>query len=167
MNGPGQATAQRSTAVKPAHRLCPPRWVSGAMVILLAAVILTGCKGEPKVSDRDLVIIAYDQLRTMMKDRKKPLVLIDVRSVDDFTKEHLPGAINIPYAGDIGPGDPRLAEAHHIVVYSNSPSDYLSPAGAKRLLSQRYQNVFDYREGLRSWKSRGGQVVAQEAAEDL
>ncbi|MCC6581172.1 MAG: rhodanese-like domain-containing protein, partial [Phycisphaeraceae bacterium] len=83
--------------------------------------------------------------------------VVDVRSPQRYEAGHIPGAINIPLA-TIKPDDDRLKDADAIVVYAAGWAEYLSPAGAKKLLAIGYENVFDFRGGLELWQAYGGRV---------
>jgi len=70
------------------------------------------------VADTQPALIAPDQLVQQMEKKDKDLVLLDVRTPEEFAAGHIPGAINIPH--DQLPN--RLAEIagaknKNVVVY--------------------------------------------------
>lgn len=132
-----------------------------AMLLLSGLMMLSGCEGR-QTSDADLTILDYEKMVEVMNDTKTRAVVVDVRKPEAYAKGHIPGAINIPVL-DIYHGDPRLAEAQRIVVYSNGWSprndDLLSWAAAKKLLAIGYDYVEDFRGGLSLWAESGGKVI--------
>ena len=125
---------------------------------LLAAFCLAAlcaCSDMVKVNDDDVQIIIYKELIAMQADKKEGFtVVVDVRQPAKFAAGHIPGAINI-FLPKIVPLDGQLTGAKNIVVYAGGFNDVLSVAAAKRMISQRYQNVFDFRGGIEEWQSEG------------
>lgn len=128
---------------------------------MMVGIVLSGCESR-QTSDADLVILDYEKMVAVMNDPKVRAVVVDVRQPEEFNKGHIPGAVNIPVL-DIYDGDPKLAEAQRIVVYSNGWSprndDLLSWAAAKKLLAVGYDYVDDFRGGLSLWAESGGKVI--------
>jgi len=131
------------------------------MLAVLLAGALTGCN-KSKTSDADLTVLDYDKFLKTVDDPKVHTVVVDVRKPEEFVKGHIPNAINIPVL-DIYKGDPRLANAQQIVVYSLGWSprrdDLLSWAAAKKLLALGYNDICDFRGGLTLWAESGGKVI--------
>lgn len=126
------------------------------LLFLTLLLLLVACKGNPRVSDKDVKLIDYPAVVKLRADTKSKTVVVDVRSEEEFAKEHIPGAINIKLP-EIVTGDQRLAEAKTIVIYDSGLRRYsLSNAGAKKMLSIGYDNVFDFRGGLNVWTKSGG-----------
>jgi len=119
--------------------------------LLVGVFVLAGCNTLAKTSDRDVTVVDYEGLVRLLNDEKRPVIVIDVRPADRFATGRLPMAINIPLP-ELRPNDPRLAEAHHLVVYSRGLGDPLSRAAAKRLMVQGYANVHDFAGGLELWQ---------------
>ena len=142
--------------------------VNGALRLCLSVMLLsgamlwmTGCQTKPRTSDRLVQVIDYEKFDRLYSEKKTRdgLVLVDVRNVKAYKAGHIPGAINIPLP-DIGIGDARLAKAKRIVVYSAGWMDYLSRAGAKKLMALGYENVMEFREGLEGWQGSHRRVDA-------
>ena len=129
--------------------------------LLCISLLLAGCQNR-QTSDLDLEILDYETMTKAMNDPRVRTVVVDVRKPEEFAKGHIPGAINIPVL-DIYKGDPKLAEAQRIIVYSLGWSprqdDLLSWAAAKKLLAIGYDYVDDFRGGLTLWADSGGKVV--------
>ena len=129
--------------------------------LIFALLLLPACAAfEQKTSDADLVERTVDtpRLLELMRNRSRPVALIDVRSEADFVAGHLPGAINIPLPR-ITAGDPRLAEAHTLIVYGDGWTDILTPAAAKKLIDLKYNNVYAYRGGVELWTQEKREIV--------
>src|SRR5262245_48560397 len=141
-----------------------------AMIAALAFVWvvggLAGCANKP--SDKDLVLIAPDEAiklaqgkRTLVLN-KETGVYIDARSESDFHKEHIPGAISLPYE--------RVTEDHKmldqypiLIVYGADYNDARANGMSKRLMTLGHGDVRTLNGGLRAWKTAGNPVEASEA----
>ncbi len=127
------------------------------MVVGLAGILGLAAGCSTKTSDVDLEVTTAPKVTNLLANSHGQTVLVDVRTASDYAAGHIPGAINI-YILDITEGDPRLADAKTIVVYS-SGQDMLSWAAAKKMLALGYKNVMDFRGGLAEWKNNGGAVT--------
>lgn len=97
-----------------------------------------------------------EDLKTML-DQNENFVLINVLSLHNFRREHIPGSINIPIDEDFKQEvEERLPEGNEkIVVYCASSSCNASPSAAKKLQELGYTNVYDYEGGIKEWKKEG------------
>lgn len=93
------------------------------------------------------------ELEVLISDGK-PLVIVDVREPELFSKGHIKGAINIPYD-----------DAKARVLKELSPSDRIvfvchgGPMGDKlghRLIAKGYNEVNNLKGGMKKWR---GDVV--------
>lgn len=87
-----------------------------------------------------------------MLDRKENIVVVDVRSPEDFAKSHIPGAINLP-SGTWHRAQGLLKDRLH-VLYCYSQTCHLAAAAAFELASQGYR-VMEMEGGFAAWT--GGQ----------
>ena len=92
-------------------------------------------------------------------DSSEKFILVDVLSVQHFSEEHLPGAINIP----LGEIEAKAAEIlpdkdAEIIVYCASFECTASPAAAKKLEEMGYTNAVDYEGGIKDWKEAGNKM---------
>ena len=127
------------------------------------AMAMGGCKGQSKTTDRDITVIEIEQFVEMIEQqgewgKKAPTVVVDVRSITEYNAGHIPGALSIPVA-ELRADDPRLTEAHNIVVYGSGLMDYLSAAAFKKLVTQGYENVYDFRSGAWMWQRQGRKLA--------
>lgn len=134
------------------------------LAALLAGVLstLAACDNSIKTSDFDIKVMSSSELNKTLSDPKAaPVVLVDPRTPARYQKAHVAGAVNV-FLPEIKPGHPALADAKTIVVIGGGWTDPMGPAAAKRLMSQGYKNVYDYRGGLQLWESEGGKVIRSE-----
>ena len=127
------------------------------LLIFSLSLAIVGCSSNPQTSDEDLMQLEYPRFLELKADPKVKLVVVYVRSLERYATGHIPGAINISIP-DLKANDPRLTEATDIVVYATGWTEYLSPAAAKKLLSQNYKSVYDFRGGIEMWQAYGGKV---------
>jgi rhodanese-related sulfurtransferase len=95
-----------------------------------------------------------DHLKRMM-DSGEPYALLDVRTRNDYDREHIKGAKSLPLdeieesaASIVRPDDV-------IIVYCDSFVCSASTSASKILTRLGYKNVRDYKGGLREWKQSG------------
>jgi len=113
-------------------------------------------------------IVSKSQLKQWM-DEKENMTLIDVLPKENFQKQHIPGAINIPFKDN---ADFLKEVAQHvalkdqrIVVYCAGTQCPLSKEAAQKLESAGYTNVQAFEEGVEGWfgkpaASSSGQAAA-------
>lgn len=82
-------------------------------------------------------------------DSKAPLVILDVRTADEFAAAHIPGAISLPNEEIGGKPPAALPDPHaKILVYCRSGNR--SAQAAKKLVALGYDRVYDF-GGIRDW----------------
>ncbi len=87
-------------------------------------------------------------------------VLLDVRTKKEYDSGHIPGAVNIPYT-QLDPlvKDLGLAKDQKIVVYCEV--GVRSKIGSYALQDLGYTNIVDVTDGIRGWRSLGGDISTQ------
>jgi rhodanese-related sulfurtransferase len=137
------------------------------MIIMIIMInLIAGC-GAPKTSDRDLNFVGASDARDIVGTRRNLLgqtstgVWVDVRSPDDFAKEHIPGAINLPFQ-NVADDHKQLDPYASLVIYGDAYNDVKSQAMAKRLIELGHANVHTLRGGLKAWKDAGFDVSTLE-----
>jgi rhodanese-related sulfurtransferase len=97
-------------------------------------------------------LIDGKELKKMM-DEKKKFVLIDNRNKEQFTKEHITGAVLITVDELIG--DPKLSDKLDknvpLVLYCNGVKCWRSPAAALLYQSLGFKEIYWFRNGLPEW----------------
>jgi len=92
----------------------------------------------------------YEVLAQVIQDHSIPnLVVVDVRSPDDYAQGHIPGAINIPWEKIFAEYPSNSAKAP-IVVYGR-PASADSRKAVDILRTRGYQNVFLF-GSVSQWK---------------
>lgn len=132
-----------------------------AAMLILSLFWFAGC--ATTTSDDDIQTIQTKDVLNYLSDPKNQTVLLDVRTAKKFEAGHLPGAIHIPLPM-IVENDRRLANAKIIIVYGSGWTDYLSPAGTKKLMALGYSGVYDYRGGVELWRHDGHAIEKSASA---
>lgn len=101
--------------------------------------------------------ISQDTLLEMMKSDNKPL-LIDVRSLEEYQKGHIKGAINIPH-GEIGKQINTLGldKTHALVLYCRS--GYRAGKAAKALKQQGFTQLSHLDGDFLGWQENKRPIV--------
>ena len=105
--------------------------------LLIICLLITGCKGAYTTIDSN---VAMD----LVEDNHA--ILIDVRSIEEYNREHIEGAVNIPL-DMINSIDYELDET--IIVYCQS--GMRSMEAAKMLSKMGYTNLYNLDGGLLNW----------------
>ena len=97
-------------------------------------------------------LIDGKELKKWMDDKKK-FVVIDNRNKEQFTKEHITGAVLITVDELIA--DPKLSDKLDknvpLVLYCNGVKCWRSPAAALLYQSLGFKEVYWFRNGLPEW----------------
>lgn len=81
--------------------------------------------------------------------------LIEVLSPDQYQKEHIKGAINIPLSEIGKKAKNELNKDEDIVVYCSDKNCKASPTAAEKLEQIGFKNVYDYEAGKKDWIEAG------------
>lgn len=91
-----------------------------------------------------------------LRSAKTDMLLVDVLSKEQFAKDHIEGAKNVPFDGaDFLPAIARAAgtKQKKIVVYCAGTSCSTSGDAAKALTGAGYTDVHTFEGGLAEWRS--------------
>ncbi len=102
------------------------------------------------MSTEQIKFISLQHLKRM-QETGEPFRLIDVRSREDYVKEHIGGAIHIPLE-EIERARELLKPSDNIITYCESFVCSASSSAAVKLMRMGFGNVRDYKGGLREWK---------------
>lgn len=94
------------------------------------------------------------------KDEWKKFYVIDARDKDQFSKEHIPGAVNIEWRQVLNKRD-DIPKNKPVIIYCNTGS--LSAQGGFALRVAGYDNVRILQGGYAEWKAKGGFDAAAKA----
>ena len=115
--------------------------------LLLSLLLLAGCALSVKqeVSYRQ---ISADEAILMMKE-ETDYIILDVRTVEEFSDKHIPGAINIPNEA-IGTAEiPELPDKDQLIlVYCRSGNR--SKQASEKLAALGYTNIVEF-GGINDW----------------
>jgi rhodanese-related sulfurtransferase len=98
--------------------------------------------------------ISKEHLKRMM-DSGERFILIDVRSKEDYDKEHIKDAKSLPLDEVNAKAQQTLKPSDSIIVYCDSYVCSASASAWKILTRMGYTNVRDYRGGVMEWKAAG------------
>lgn len=121
---------------------------------LLAAHAPLSSAAEPSFKT-----ITTDQLKAMV-DEKKPMVLIDARTKDEYQEAHIDGAISMPEKTfDDNMGMLPADRSALLVLYCNGVKCGKSKKAAAKAAAKGYMNILVYGEGFPVWEEKGYKIV--------
>ena len=122
---------------------------------LMALLLLAGCGAQSEESTYRQV--NAEEAATMMEEESSYIIL-DVRTAQEYSEKHIPGAINIPNE-TIGTEDiPELPDKEQLIlVYCRSGNR--SKQAAEKLVKLGYTNIVEF-GGIHDWT---GETVSGEA----
>ncbi len=103
--------------------------------------------------ENGMLIVTPEDVRTWQQAGEE-FVLIDARDRVQYSREHLPGAINVPYV-DILPGADLPERRARVVVYCSDEDCPISGYAYKALEKLGYDQLYDMKAGLQGWKRVG------------
>ena len=120
--------------------------------ILMMLLLLTGCGAQS--SETTSRQISMEEAVTMMEEETEYIIL-DVRTAEEYSEKHIPGAINIANES-IGTEDiPELPDKDQLIlVYCRSGNR--SKQASEKLVKLGYTNIVEI-GGINSWP---GETVA-------
>ena len=122
---------------------------------LMALLLLAGCGAQSEESTYRQV--NAEEAATMMEEESSYIIL-DVRTTEEYSEKHIPGAINIPNE-TIGTEDiPELPDKEQLIlVYCRSGNR--SKQASEKLVKLGYTNIVEF-GGINDWT---GETVSGEA----
>ena len=117
------------------------------ILLLLSLLLLTGCAlpVEQEISYRQ---ISADEAILMMKE-ETDYIILDVRTVEEFSEKHIPGAINIPNETIRAAEIPELPDKDQLIlVYCRSGNR--SKQASEKLAALGYTNIVEF-GGINDW----------------
>ena len=122
---------------------------------LMALLLLAGCGAQSEESTYRQV--NAEEAATMMEEESSYIIL-DVRTTEEYSEKHIPGAITIPNE-TIGDQDiPELPDKEQLIlVYCRSGNR--SKQASEKLVKLGYTNIVEF-GGINDWT---GETVSGEA----
>ena len=113
---------------------------------LMALLLLAGCGAQSEESSYRQ--ITAEEAATMMEEESGYLIL-DVRTAEEYSEKHIPGAINVPNE-TIGSEDiSELPDKEQLIlVYCRSGNR--SKQASEKLVKQGYTNIVEF-GGINDW----------------
>ena len=113
---------------------------------LMALLLLAGCGAQSEESTYRQV--NAEEAATMMEEESSYIIL-DVRTTEEYSEKHIPGAINIPNE-TIGTEDiPELPDKEQLIlVYCRSGNR--SKQASEKLVKLGYTNIVEF-GGITDW----------------
>jgi rhodanese-related sulfurtransferase len=127
--------------------------VLASLAVVAAGVLAVGARahaGHP--SGWALQTIEADRLKTVL-DRGQRVVIVDVRSPDEFKQGHIPGARSLSL-DESGDRFRELPRREPVVLYCACPISEIGPA-YQFMRYSGFTNVFVLHGGLAEWLARG------------
>ena len=117
------------------------------IIILVSVIMIMGLTGCEK-KDMSYTQISMEEAVAMMETEENYIIL-DVRTIEEFTEKHIPNAINIPNETI---GSEELAELPDknqlILVYCRSGNR--SKQASEKLAALGYTNIYEF-GGINDW----------------
>ena len=122
---------------------------------LMALLLLAGCGAQSEESTYRQV--NAEEADSMMEE-ESGYIILDVRTTEEYSEKHIPGAINIPNE-TIGTEDiPELPDMEQLIlVYCRSGNR--SKQASEKLVKLGYTNIVEF-GGINDWT---GETVSGEA----
>jgi len=129
------------------------------IILLIAFMLITGCTTQTQettlqstsaesVENAAYIKITAQEAKEII-DTKENVIVVDVRTAEEYAEGHIPNAMLIPgtQIGDLAPDMlPDLDQT--ILVYCRSGNR--SAAAAKVLIEMGYTNIMDF-GGIKDW----------------
>ena len=134
-----------------------------ALVLALALAVATvdAARAEHPVTTWALQTIDAERLKTLL-DGGQRLVVVDVRTVEEYRRGHIPGARSLSL-DEPGERFRQLPRNEPIVLYCSCPESEVGPA-YQFLRYSGYRDVHVLAGGLEAWLARGYPVARERAA---
>ena len=116
------------------------------LIVVLAGLTITAC-GSKETADYQR--ISMDEAVEIMETEEN-FIILDVRTAEEYSDGHIPGAVNVPNE-TIGSDEiPELPDKDQmILVYCRSGNR--SRQASEKLAEQGYTNVLEF-GGINDWK---------------
>lgn len=99
--------------------------------------------------------VSVSEAKTLI-DKKTSLIILDVRTLQEYEEGHIDGAINIPVQ-ELEKRLNELSKDEEILIYCRTGNR--SSQAVRILESNGYNKIFHMNEGITKWISEGYQVV--------
>jgi len=101
-----------------------------------------------------LRFITLENLLEKLENRER-YKLVEVLAEEEYSRGHIPGAINIPLDQMETLAEQKLKKTDTIIVYCASYTCHASTQAAKKLPDLGYKHTLDFKGGKRWWQHAG------------
>ena len=123
--------------------------------ILMALLLLSGCAAQAQ-KEQSYRQINMDEAIAMM-EAESDYIILDVRTPEEFSEKHIPGAINVANETIGSEEIPELPDKDQLIlVYCRSGNR--SKQASEKLVALGYTNIIEF-GGINDWP---GEVVSGE-----
>lgn len=108
----------------------------------------------------DLIIsvdIVVEEAKRMIDSESEEVILLDVRTAEEYDLAHINGALAIPIS-ELGNSTEKLNKSTKIIVYGGSGGN--STIACAMLIENGFERVYNVIGGLNAWKESGYAVVS-------
>jgi len=124
---------------------------------LLFAVMLAACGGSSTATataTAEIQLVSASDAATVLNERAQEVVLLDVRTPEEFNEVRVPGSVNVDFnAADFASQLDTLAKDVPYVVYCRSGNRSSQTMNIMRELG--FLEVWDVDGGIISWNEAG------------
>ncbi|PDS26327.1 thioredoxin domain-containing protein [Flavobacterium branchiophilum] len=119
-------------------------------LLLMGLMLQINCKGQNAENVHTIEALAFsNQLHNMEKPQ-----LVDVRTLEEFQKQHIEGAANINWNGDQFESEiSKLDHTKPVFVYCMSGGR--SHKAALKMATMGFQNIIELSGGIMKWNAAG------------
>lgn len=127
-----------------------PKTPAAALFVVGFAALVLSLPGRPAAAD-DVKSMPPEALLATLKDKQDEVVVLDVRTREEYEGGHVPGALHIPYDElESRVDEVRAREADRIVVYCESGG---RAARAESTLQEAgFTEVYDLEGHMKAWR---------------
>ena len=123
-------------------------------VAAIVAGLLIGACGDSTATDSQLALTGVDEVQTIVETPPEGLVILDIRTPEEFTAGHIEGAINVDYyAADFEQQLGELDLDVPYVMYCNSGNR--SSNALPLMDSIGFSEVYELDGGIQAWFGAG------------
>lgn len=123
-------------------------------VAAVVAGLMIGACGDSTATDSQLALTGVDEVQTIVETPPEGLVILDIRTPEEFTAGHIEGAINVDYyAADFEQQLGELDLDVPYVMYCNSGNR--SSNALPLMDSIGFSEVYELDGGIQAWFGAG------------
>ena len=123
------------------------------IMLMLSSMLITACAKD--VTSHGYREIGVDEAMRIM-EKEEGYIILDVRTPEEFSEKHIPGAINVPNE-NIGTDNIRELPVKDQLILVYCRSGRRSKEAAKKLVLLGYTNVVEF-GGILDWT---GETVSE------